>query len=75
MDIIRFNSSDLILMVVDCFMKMVHLIPCNKSITGENKVKLFFNHVFRYHGLLKNIIFLYHGPNLHPCSRSGSSRY
>ncbi len=69
-----FNSFDSILVAMDCFMKMVHFIFYNKSINGKMTTKLLFNHVFRYHGLLKDIIF-YCGPNLHPSSRSDYSSY
>jgi hypothetical protein len=48
---------DSIVVVVDHLMKMVHFIPCTKTIIGERTVKLFFNHVFQYHGLSKNIIY------------------
>jgi len=56
MDFPQFNSFDSILAVVDYLMKMVHFIPCNKSITGEKTTKLFLDHVFHYHGLLENIV-------------------
>jgi hypothetical protein len=55
-----FNSYDSILVVVDQLKKMIHFIPCAKTITNETKTKLFFDHVFRYHGLPKDII-LDHG--------------
>ncbi len=37
---------------------MAHFTPC-KTITREKTTKLFIGHVFRYHGLLKNIISTY----------------
>ncbi len=61
MDFPRSNSFDSILMVVDCFTKMVHFIPCNKSITSKKTTKLFLHHVFHYHELLEDVIF-YCGP-------------
>jgi len=57
MDLPRFNSFDSILMVVDCHTKIVHFIPYNKSITSKKTVRLFFDHVLRYHGLLEDIFF------------------
>jgi hypothetical protein len=51
-----FNSCDSILVVVDCLTTMVHFIFCTKIIISKITSKLFFNHVFRYHGLLKVII-------------------
>jgi len=56
-----FNSYDSILVVVDYLTKMVHFIPCTKTITNEGTTKLFLDHVFRYHGLLEDITFD-HGP-------------
>jgi len=52
-----FNSYDSILVVVDSLTKMVHFIPCTKTITNKRTTKLFLDYVFRYHGLLKDIIF------------------
>ncbi len=61
MDFPQFNSFDSILLVVDHLTKMVRLILCNKSITTEKTVKLFLDHVFRYHGFPKGIV-SNHGP-------------
>jgi len=56
-DLPPFSSYDSILVVVvDRSMKMVHFIPCTKIITSKGIAKLFFDHIFRYHGLLKDII-------------------
>jgi hypothetical protein len=60
-DFPRFNSFDSIMVVVDRFMKMVHFIPYNKSITNEKTVTLFLDHVFHYDGLPENIV-CDHGP-------------
>jgi hypothetical protein len=38
-------------------MKMVHFIPCNKIIIGKKIAKLFFDRVFQYQGLFKDIFF------------------
>jgi hypothetical protein len=57
MDFPRSNSCDSILVVVDCLKKMVHFIPYIKSITSKKMAKSFLDHVFHYHGLLKDIIF------------------
>jgi len=53
MDFPQSNSFDSILVVVDHFMKMVHFIHCNKSITDDKTTKLFLDHVCCYHGLPK----------------------
>jgi hypothetical protein len=58
-DLPPFNSYDFVLVVVDHLMKMVHFILCTKKITSKRTTKLFLDHVFWYHGLLKDIIF-YH---------------
>jgi hypothetical protein len=51
------NFYDFILMVMDYLTKMAHFIPCTKTIINEGTIKLFFDHVFQYHGLLEDIIF------------------
>jgi len=61
MDLLRSNSFDSILVVVDRFTKMAHFISYNKSITNEKIVKLFLDHVFHCHGLIQDIVFN-HGP-------------
>jgi hypothetical protein len=59
------SSNDSILVVVDYLMKMVHFIMCIKTITSKGMAKLFFDHVFQYHGLHKNIIYDHcHNPSL-----------
>jgi hypothetical protein len=50
------NSYDSILVVVDHLTKMVHFISCTKTIIGKGTTKFFFDHVFWYHGLSKDII-------------------
>ncbi len=54
LDLPQSNSFDSILVVVDHFTKMVHFIPYNKSIIDEKTIKLFLDHVFRYHGFFSN---------------------
>jgi hypothetical protein len=55
------SPYDSILVVVDCLMKMINFIPCTKIIIGKGINKLFFDHIFKYHGFLEDIIF-YCGP-------------
>jgi hypothetical protein len=57
MDVPPSNSFNSILVVVDRLTKMVHFIPCNKTIISKKIAKLFLNHVFQYHGLLEDIVF------------------
>jgi hypothetical protein len=54
MDFPRSNSFVSILVAVNHLAKMVHSIPCNKSIIVEKTIKLFLDHVFCYHGLLED---------------------
>jgi hypothetical protein len=52
------KSYDSILVMVGCLTKMVHFIPCNKTIISKKTIKLFFDHVFQYRGFFfKDIIF------------------
>jgi hypothetical protein len=57
MDVPASNSFNSILVVVDHLIKMVHFIPCNKTIISKKIAKLFLDHVFQYHGLLEDIVF------------------
>jgi hypothetical protein len=51
------SSYDSILVVVGYLTKMVHFIMCTKIITNKRTTKLLPDHVFLYHGLLKDISF------------------
>ena len=42
--------------MVDRFSKMICLIPCKKSLTGEDAARLFFTHVWRHFGLPSSIV-------------------
>jgi hypothetical protein len=44
------NVYNSILVVVDCLTKTTHFILYTKIIINEGTTKLFFNHVFQYHG-------------------------
>ena len=50
MEMIRF------FVVVDRLTKMTHCIPYTKTITGEAIAKLFFDNIYRIHGLPNNIV-------------------
>jgi len=56
-DLPPLNKFDTICVIVDRFSKMAHLIPCKKTITGGETTKLFMDNVYRYYGLLEDIIF------------------
>jgi len=74
-DVSQSNSFDSILVVVvDHLMKIVHFIPCNKSIIGKNTTKLFFDHFFIIMDFLKTS-FMIMDPNLHLSSWSGFLNY
>ncbi|CAL8137529.1 unnamed protein product [Prunus armeniaca] len=47
---------DYLFVVVDRFSKMVILIPCQKTISGERAAKLFFHRVWKHFGLPTSII-------------------
>ncbi|KAH7624639.1 putative Transposon Tf2-6 polyprotein [Nannochloris sp. 'desiccata'] len=49
-------GMDYALSVTDRMSKMVHILPCMKSITGEGTARLFYDGVFKYHGLPKSIV-------------------
>ena len=50
------NGFDAILVVVDRFSKMVHLVPCTKSLNAEGLCDLVVHKVIRYHGLPDSIV-------------------
>jgi hypothetical protein len=45
-----------IMVVVDPFNKMAHFIPTKESATAQKTRRLFFTHVFKHHGLPKDIV-------------------
>ncbi len=51
------NSYDSILVVVDYLMKIIHFIPCTKTIINKRTTMSFLDNVFQYHGLPNDIIF------------------
>ena len=50
------NGFDSILVIVDRFSKMSHLIACKESIDAETFAELFLKSVVKYHGLPKDIV-------------------
>ncbi|CCO35894.1 Retrotransposable element Tf2 155 kDa protein type 3 [Rhizoctonia solani AG-1 IB] len=50
----RGNNS--ILVLVDCFSKMVHFIPCKETATAEDIAQLFLEHVWKLHGTPKQTV-------------------
>ncbi len=50
------RGFDVIMVVVDQFSKMAHFIPTKDSAMAQETGRLFFTHVFKHHGLHKDIV-------------------
>jgi hypothetical protein len=50
------KGFDAIMVVVDRFSKMAHIIPIMESAIAQEMGRLFFTHVFKHHGLPKDIV-------------------
>jgi hypothetical protein len=50
------RGFDAIMVVVDRVNKMAHFIPIKESATAQETRRLFFTHVFKHHGLPKDIM-------------------
>jgi len=50
------RGFDVIMVVVDRFKKMAHFIPTKESATAQETERLFFTHMFKHHGLPKDIM-------------------
>jgi hypothetical protein len=50
------RGFDVIMVVVDRFSKMAHFIPTKENATAQETGRLLFMHVFKYHGLPKDIM-------------------
>ncbi len=50
------NGFDAIMVVMDRFNKMAHFIPTKDEATTQEMGRLLFTHVFKHHGLPKDII-------------------
>jgi len=55
-DLPMINSFDSVLVVVDRFTKLAHLIPCSKNLTSAGLADLFLKDVVRLHGLPSDIV-------------------
>ena len=50
------QQHDAILVIVDRLTKMADYIPTHKSITSEGTVRLYFDNIFRLHGLPDSLV-------------------
>ena len=50
------DGHDAIVVIVDRLSKMAHFIPTNTTVTAPALAQLFFDHIFRLHGLPKSIV-------------------
>jgi hypothetical protein len=50
------KGFDVIMVVVDRFSKMAHFIPTKNSATAQEMGRLFLTHMFKHHGLPKDIV-------------------
>jgi hypothetical protein len=50
------KGFDTIMVVVDRFSKMTHFNPTKDEATTQETSSLFFTHVFKHHGLPKDIV-------------------
>jgi hypothetical protein len=50
------RGFDSIMVVVDHFNKITHFIPTKETVTTKEMRRLFFTHVFKHHGLPKDIV-------------------
>jgi hypothetical protein len=50
------KGFDAIMVVVDRFSKMAHFIPTKENAMAQKTRRLFFTHVFKHHGLPKDIM-------------------
>jgi hypothetical protein len=50
------RGFDAIMVVVDQFSKIAHVIPTKDSATAQETGRLFFTHLFKHHGLPKDIV-------------------
>ncbi len=50
------RGFDAMMVVVDQFSKMAHFIPTKDESTTQETSRLFFTHIFKHHGLPKDIV-------------------
>ncbi|KAF8749466.1 hypothetical protein RHS01_09962 [Rhizoctonia solani] len=50
------KGYDSVLLVVDRFLKMMHLVPCKETATAEDVAQMFLEHVWKLHGTPKRTV-------------------
>lgn len=50
------RGFDSIFVVVDCFSKMAHFLPCKKIMDAVNVATIFFREIYMIHGLPSSIV-------------------
>ena len=50
------QQHDAIFVIVDRLTKMAHYIPTHESITSEGTARLYFDNIFRLHGLPDSLV-------------------
>jgi len=50
------GSYDAVLVTVDCFTKMAHFLPTTSNVTKEQTAQLYYQHVWKLHGVLEDIV-------------------
>ena len=50
------RGNDALIVFVDKFSKMTHLVPCNLNIDARQCAEAYRDHVFKYHGLAKKFL-------------------
>ena len=50
------QQHDAILVIVDHLTQMAHYIPTYESITSEGTARLYFDNIFKLHGLLDSLV-------------------
>ena len=50
------NGYDALLVIVDCLLKMSHYISTSTDMNSKGIAQLYFDHIFRFHGIPDTIV-------------------
>ena len=50
------RKHDSVFVIIDCFLKMAHFLPCNKTCDAFKIAQIYLDEVIKLHGLPKTII-------------------